>query len=59
MKEYVKKQGVIEMDQYRLYELTITSVMNGQTVMDFTEASKLLEVGDVDAPVESLERSTE
>lgn len=55
MREYVKKNAVLDVGQYRLYELKISGVKNGEVVLDFTEANELLEVGEVETPVETLE----
>lgn len=55
MEEYIKNQGVTDLSQYRLYEIKVSGVKNGETVMDFTTANQLLEVGEVEPPAGELD----
>ena len=56
MKEYMMAHGITDLDNYRLYELTVSGVRNGEAVMGFSEASKILEDGDeLEPPQQTLE----
>jgi len=56
MKKYMMAHGITDLDNYRLYELKASGVRNGEAVMGFSEASKILEDGDeLKPPQQTLE----
>lgn len=59
MKHHMMKHGVTDLGGYRLYELTVTDVTDGEAAMGFSEASDLLEAEEMEAPAETLEQGDE
>lgn len=56
MKEHMMAHGITDLDNYRLYELKVSGVRNGEAVMGFSEASKILDgKEDLEPPQQSLE----